>query len=202
MEEKCVTAVYVDGEYRVSQYCSHLGYPRRAGIRLLRTLENLDLEKLRLACLQCTGTSLGEAERRLREVPGWVEPLWYSEWVGPEILSQIVLHGIRDLLLYPTLFYNSFTCDWVYVVDFDTGTFEVYHGGNHEPVSQDERFYSEWFWEAKNSETKQRFYPVRLVASWPLDRLPDWKEFLDKLEPLDQDAPGTPADQVEQEDSG
>ncbi len=189
MEERCVTAVYADGGYRVSQYCAHLGDPRGAGVQLLHTLKGLDLEKLRLACLQCTGVSLGEAERRRREVPGWVEPLWYSEWVGPEILGQIALHGIRDLLLYPTLLYNSLTCDWVYVVDFDTRTFEVYRGDNHEPVPEDARFYTGYYWEREGGGTKTQFHPVRLVASWPLDHLPDRKEFLDKLEHLDRDAP-------------
>lgn len=189
MQDRSVVAVYADGEYRVSQYCKGTGLAKGVGLQLLRILEVLDLEKLRLACLQCTGVSLGEAERRCREVPGWVDPLWYGEWVGPEILRQIVLHGIRDLLLYPTFLYNSLTCDWVYVVDFDTGTFEVYRGGNHEPVPQDERFYTEYYWEREGGGTKTRFYPVRFAASWPLDHLPDRKEFLDKLEHLDQDVP-------------
>ena len=114
MQDSVMIAVYADGAYRVSQHCDGMGFPKSVGLEVLKSLEVLDLEKLRLVCLQCNAISLGEIVKRKWEDPNWVEPLQFQPWVGAETLGQIVYNGIRDLLVCPISFYNSALCDWAF----------------------------------------------------------------------------------------
>lgn len=67
-----------------------------------------------------------------------------------------------------------------------SNTLEVYRGFNEEPLPEDARFYANGHYEEYSSG--ERYYPVRVVASWPLDQLPRRKVFLDTLEPPEPDA--------------
>jgi hypothetical protein len=85
---------------------------------------------------------------------------------------------------------DSTFCEWAYVIDLDTGAFEVYQGFQYEP-HEDGRFttpewrvrsaeqYAEqvkWFASRPRSFSRihitERSYPVRLVATFPLYDLP------------------------------
>lgn len=58
----------------------------------------------------------------------------------------------------------SLFAEWGYVADFDQGVFEVYEGFQKEPHDQG-RF--------AHLAGEDGYQPVKLVASWPLDDLPD-----------------------------
>ena len=186
MGTRSLTAVYADGKYRVAQCAWYDGYPSGRGAQLLAILKDLDLKELRKACLQCTGISREELDRKHEADPKWKAPRQRSRDLGPEILYEIVDNGLRELVVDWECALDSLWCNWVYVVDLDSNTLEVFQGFNKEPLPEDARFYANGHYEDYNGVG--RFYPVRIVASWPLDQLPRRKVFLDTLEPPEPDA--------------
>ncbi|MFA6570170.1 MAG: hypothetical protein WCT77_02935 [Bacteroidota bacterium] len=72
---------------------------------------------------------------------------------------------------------ESLFCEWAYVVDFDTNTFEVYNGFNKKPLTKKDRFYS-------RQQSTSKYFGIKLLKSYKLDKLPTLKTFL-KLEPKD-----------------
>jgi len=88
---------------------------------------------------------------------------------------------IEDHSTFPL---DSLFCEWAYIVDFDTGVFEVYKGFQDEAHTEG-RFAGrvakpdDWVPEYQGAKF---YYPVRLVASYPLDALPSDEEFLGYFE--------------------
>jgi hypothetical protein len=88
---------------------------------------------------------------------------------------------IEDASGFPA---DSLFAEWGYVVDFDAKTFEVYEG--FQRAAHDKgRFAAR-----SDSDDSRRngYYPVALIASWPLDALPDDATFVKTVEPADADA--------------
>lgn len=68
---------------------------------------------------------------------------------------------------------DSVFCEWGYLLDLDTLVLEVYRGFQKAPHT-DGRYHGLHV-EGDN------YYPVRLIASWPLNALPTREEFLRAL---------------------
>jgi hypothetical protein len=65
---------------------------------------------------------------------------------------------------------DSLCCEWGYLVDLDANTFEVYQG--FQQVPHKGRF------SGRETNPRSGYAPVKLLASWPLDALPDDETFL------------------------
>lgn len=71
---------------------------------------------------------------------------------------------------------DSLFCEWGYLIDLEQDRFEVYRGFQ-EQVHDEGRFADRFVEEERRGP--RQYYPVRLVASWPLDALPTVAEFAD-----------------------
>ena len=63
---------------------------------------------------------------------------------------------------------DSLFCEWAYLVDMDAGVFEVYRGFQKSPHTEG-RFCG---LPLQDYHSGDQYYPVRRIASWPLDSLP------------------------------
>ena len=84
---------------------------------------------------------------------------------GPDVLN-ILIHTEVPVELYLDVDFvaNGLLCEWVYVVDLDSNTFEIYQGFQIHPS---ENRFSSMFEGVING-----YYPPKLVATYPLDELP------------------------------
>lgn len=188
MGTRNLTMVYLDGEYKVAQYGQWDGYPDGQGITVLGFLrETMDkekfIEKLRASVLvnqkwleekwieyganEDDMIKMDDADRFNKAYPhfirntgaGILEIIQESE---PGIALQVDINFAAD----------SLYCEWLWLIDFDAGTFEGYIGFNQCKLSENDRFY---FLEDKS---EHGYYPVRLAASFQLDDLPTKEDFL------------------------
>lgn len=196
MGTRHLIAVVVDGEYKVAQYGQWDGYPKGQGVVILNFLREHSLEVLTTKVRQCKylpektinalwkkygavdgSISLDKAEKMKKDYPE------LSRDTGAKILDLIYSSkkglGLEDSLDFAK---DSLYCEWAYVIDLDKRTFEVYKGFNKKPVNKSERFQSE-----PQKGKEEQYYPVRLVQTFSLDKLPPVEEFKAalKVEELD-----------------
>lgn len=95
-------------------------------------------------------------------------PTWYQLLRGTQgDLGAMIRAGyVEDASSFPA---DSLFAEWGYIVDFDAKTFEVYEGFQR-AQHRDGRF-------AEQVPVHNEYWPVRLIASWPLDALPDEDTF-------------------------
>jgi hypothetical protein len=72
----------------------------------------------------------------------------------------------------------SLYCEWGYLLDLDAEVLEVYEGFQRAPHTEG-RFHD-------RPRDHDAYWPVRRVASWGLDALPDDEAFVAQLQPEDE----------------
>lgn len=75
---------------------------------------------------------------------------------------------------------DSLFAEWGYIVDFDTDVLEAYKGFQAAPHKGGR------FADRPPHHGASGYYPVRLVASWPLAELPTAEDFIAMLEPEEE----------------
>jgi len=207
MGTRHLTAVYIDGQYKIAQYGQYDGYPEGAGVAVLNFARTL-ADKSRLAGFMAQWFSTEE----LRTIDKAIEDkkLSHADWrsaypqldrtLGSEVLD-LVMNQELGIKLFNDLNFaaESLFCEWAWVIDLDAGTFEGYKGFNTErELTPEDRFY---FLRDKEEESAggTKYHGVILAAKWQLDKLPNDKDFLAAFaEPEDEDEPTTTADKSDE----
>lgn len=195
MGTRSMTVVKLDGAYRIAQYSAFDGYPEVQGIEALTFLrERMDEEKLKTAIRKVKKITMKKETRLWNQFgvdpDSWIDTeiirAFYKQHpeldprTGTKILSLVQEHpeGIElDLYLRYVM---KWECAWVWVIDFDTRTFEAHSSHFHSQLSrvEDERFYF-----LRNKRAK--FYKgAVLLRKFDLDNLPGNDEFLAAFEDI------------------
>lgn len=200
MGTRHLTCVYQDGQYKLAQYGQWDGYPSGQGVTVLAFLrdklvgnEAKFVERLN-ACFTATHE---QVEQWYKEVghtrtDGFVDcavaDLFSKRFpslsrdTGAEILS-LIFDSTEPVPLRPDLDFaaDSLMCEFLYLIDLDKRTLEVYEGFNKEPLSGTDRFFflMEKIRTPGDYKGAEQYYPVKLRASFSVDSLPDGQEFTD-----------------------
>ena len=191
MGTRNLTIVYVDGEYKVAQYCQWDGYPEGQGTICLEFVrDKMDEHKFRQELKEVIfikedlymkiykmfgesddGTILVTDSERLKAV----FPELHRD-TGAKILEMIqngevqLLHNSIDFAA------DGLFCEWAYVIDLDRRTFDVYTGFHKEPLTPHDRFYF------LRDKEENGFSCIKLEKSWKLDELPTNEDFIKAFE--------------------
>lgn len=199
MGTRHLVAVKIDGEYKVAQYGQWDGYPEGQGATVLRFLLEGDVEALKRNLARTYHPDDAERNRMWAEF-GVEEGSRFVSIDASERFAKRYpsLHrntgaGILELIakaegedripldLNLEFAGESLFCEYAYVIDFDTGTFEVFEGFNKAgPVPEGARFADLAYDE--NDCTGNKYYQVTLSKLWPLSDLPTPEDFLAAFE--------------------
>ena len=188
MGTRNLTAVKKGGQYKVAQYGQWDGYPSGQGstiLSFLHTLKdkaNMDLFLAKIDQLTfATDADIESINQRIKSdnISDW-SSVWpeLSRDTGGEILSLIMQSEqplkLRDEIKFAA---DSLFCEYAYVVDFDTNTFEIFMGFNEKPLQEGDRFYG-----MTREGRQNEYHPVRLVKSYQISDLPSAEQFISDLE--------------------
>lgn len=192
-----LTAVYIDGEYKVAQYGAWDGYPGGQGMTCLNFLKQTMVEeKFKAALRKCSFIAPQELRdlcgKYTKSKDGWalVEEVnriiadhpELSGTMGAAILELVQNHPDGIKLQNSIEFAaDGLFCEWAWVIDFDKRTFEGYSGFGHDPLTEEDRFYF-----LKDKE-KNGYSGVRLRTSFSLDDLPSDEDFLATFKDEDEE---------------
>lgn len=190
MGTRNLTAVKINGEYKIAQYGQWDGYPSGQGKTILEFLNFLQEQSGRLAQFKeklsgCSFLTQEELEEiNAKHGANWKTEGWghLSRDHGANILSLVFKSDI-GLKLNSELDFasDSLMCKYAYVIDFDAKQLEVYTGFNKKPPPIGERFYS-------SVPDEDGYYPVHLSASYDLLSLPT-------IEQMSRDVDGASEDE-------
>lgn len=185
----------------VAQYGQWDGYPSGSGVTILDFLRNTNLDdfskqldkcrfpndddKLKMeifleSIVSTNGMLNGEqADKYNKEYP------FYSRNHGAGILELIRDAEEKEILLYDQSAFaaDSLFCEWAYVIDLDNMKLECYEGFNKSKVDPDQRFADLPLEKGPDSE----YQHVRLVKIFDINQLPTDEEFLEILEPQEEE---------------
>lgn len=182
MGTRNLTAVYLDGEYKIAQYGQWDGYPDGQGKKVLGFARKLadpetraKFEENLRACSWATKEYIDkiDAEIKAKKVKNWT--LVYPELSRDTcagILQMVLVRG--GLVLGNNIEFaaDGVLCEWAWVIDLDKNTFEGFAGFNKTPLTPDDRFYF------LREKEECGYHGVVLAASWDLAGLPSDEDFL------------------------
>lgn len=187
MGTRHLIVVQKDGEYKIAQYGQWDGYPEVQGVTVLRFISNLaNQESLKASLIKIKAPSEDFLDSYNKNAPEWSsdpdnrteeQKAWFDKFasrnIGAEILSNVANSKLNEIYLINKADFagDSLFCEFAYVVDFDTETFEVFKGFNQSPLNEQDRFFS--------MKSDHGYYPVKLCQKFKLDSLPSESEFLD-----------------------
>lgn len=177
MGTRHITAVVAEGEFVVAQYGQWDGYPTGAGNDIVAIISG-KIDQLKASLKHIVPVESGTVERYWTEcgASDWgadietcqrfkAKHVTLDRDTGPDVLN-ILIHTEVPVELFRDVDFigDGLFCEWVYVVDLDSNTFEIYRGFQTHPS---ENRFSSMF-----EGTINGYYLPKLVATYPLDELP------------------------------
>jgi hypothetical protein len=213
MGTRNLTMVISEGKTKVAQYGQWDGYPEGQGKTILTFLQKVDLNKFRERLKSVsffTKEELEEIEKKDEKNNGkeserlYKEKPWISRDLGGDILNAIMYGKYKgtddnfekknfkvvvDKLIDQTSFAaDSLFCEWLWLIDLDKNTFEAYTGFNTSPLEDDARFkHLEKGLKQEKNHSGSKYFPVKHVVTFKLDKLPNETEFLEAFEFLNEE---------------
>ena len=180
MGTRNLTAVMIDGKYKIAQYGQWDGYPSGQGVTVLAFLHGWDRAKFAKQVNKCRFITDKEADKIDKKF-GHNFPDHYpqlSRDMCAKILQFVMDNKEKECLLHNSIDFasDSLFCEWAYVIDFDANTFEVYKGFVEKPHTKKERFTD------LEGDKTEEYYPIKLLKKYSLDKLPTEKKFLKDCE--------------------
>ena len=188
MGTRNLTAVMIDGEYKIAQYGQWDGYPSGQGVTALNFLRTANLDAFadkvratrfisedesRAAWAECGANpdsdfvSMAVANIHDTKYPE------LSRDTGAKILNLVLTAppgiGLVNSIAFAS---NALYCEYAYVIDLDKGTFELYRGFDNGLSAEGERFSN----------------GIRWWKTFPLESLPTEEEFLAATEENEEEA--------------
>lgn len=158
MTTRSLTAVKINGEYKIAQYGYYDGYPSGQGVTILKFLlcemdKNKFIKKLKK--LRFVINDQEERERIERQY----------DYDGAKILKYI--QNNEDYIVANNLEFAQDTafCQWAYLIDFDDNSFEIYSGLKKANC-------------INNSSIKKGFENLNLLKKYKLNALPNVNELI------------------------
>jgi len=192
-----LTAVYLNGELKIAQYGQFDGYPSGQGVTALSFLssknnvESLKESLARVRFIEFEGRDKEFIQSYDRNSPEFMsspdnrspqQKHWHDTFIhrsrAAGILANVADSNDGEILLKNSIdfAYEGLFCEWAYIIDLDSNTFEAFKGYNKTPVTEG-RFLS------SGIKEENGYHPVVIKKSYSLDQLPSEKEFLAELEP-------------------
>ena len=182
MGTRNLTCIIYGGKTRMAKYGQWDGYLNSLGAGILKFLQTdfkpevfvENLEKVKI---------LTDAEVEATDEKDWVKDgkHWFltRDCAGYEALAGIQSGKMKETMLNEEFAYESLFNEFTYVLDLDKYVFEVYKGFNKKKLSKTERFY-------KDKPDSDGYYGVKLLVSYPFDKLPKDIAEVEKLLPKDE----------------
>lgn len=191
MGTRNLTAVFIDGEYKIAQYGQWDGYPEGQGITCLEFLrDKMDEERFKSALRELDWINKEELNKMWIDAGAEdgmisIEKAKAFEKKHPEFsrdtgagILELVQNGSVGKKMQNEIAFvaDGLFCEWAWVIDFDKRTFEAYRGFSHKPTTKDDRFYFLCKHEADG------YTAVKIVKYWSIDNLPTNENFLKEFE--------------------
>ncbi len=162
-------------------------YPEVLGKEIVTFIQKVNAEdgwgKMRVAVDAVTivtdGQVMTEPEARyyipkkksFPKLPTWYEAL--HSHMGGKILGEIYDGTVKHMCGNVDFPKDSHFCDFAYIIDLNSMTFDVYIGQQKNPDP------NSYFGQQKN---EAGFFPCKFVATWPLHAIPaDWETQVNQM---------------------
>ncbi|MHA2085214.1 MAG: hypothetical protein ACXABD_15770 [Candidatus Thorarchaeota archaeon] len=193
MGTRHLTCVVLEKEYVIAQYGQWDGYPEGAGVFILEALHNAGLvgyAKMKEYAKDLIEISAGELKDLWTECgadpnSNWVDMEvsnkfakkypYFSRDCGYHIVQYLIDGQLKKVNRQLSFVEDGLYCEWVWVIDLDKDTFEVYKGFNKEPLAPTERFHE---FEGRKYSTGS-YEPAKHLVTFSLFNLPTREDFLE-----------------------
>lgn len=185
MGTRHLVCVYANKRFKAAQYGQFDGYPEGTGLSVLNFVRGLTPESMKEFKKKLRNVRLHSdkefEDKELYDKEGYKQP------TAANLFEHIMTSEDQVHLINSASFAgDSLFCEWAYVLNLDTKTLDVYEG-----FVENEAESAEIFMKykrppkqksAKNPNyTPTDYYPVKLVASYGLENLPDDEDFTERF---------------------